>query len=154
MDGSLSRQGLILMRFHEVTHGIYFEDLDVFGVLHNARYPLLVERSIGDFWKKMGWGGLANLAESPDQFHLVRVNHFEYLRAIKDMDDVRVRVWVGKLGRTSLRFDFSFLPPDQDLVYASGHRVLVCVDRQTMVPKPWTDTFRESIAPYRSDIQP
>jgi acyl-CoA thioester hydrolase len=141
------------MRFHEVLHGIYFEDLDVFGVLHNARYPLLVERSVGDFWKKMGWGGLANLAENPDQFHLVRVNHVEYHKAIKGIDEVRTRVWVGKLGNTSLRFDFSILPTDQDIICASGYRTLVCVDRDTMRPKPWSDTFREQLKPYRSDIE-
>ena len=27
------------MRFHEVIHGVYFDDLDIFGILHNARYP-------------------------------------------------------------------------------------------------------------------
>ena len=37
-------------------HSIYFDDLDVFGVLHNARYPLLIERTIGAFWKK--WVGV------------------------------------------------------------------------------------------------
>ena len=139
------------MRFHEVLHGIYFEDLDVFGVLHNARYPLLVERSIGDFWKKMGWGGLADLAKNPDQFHLVRVNHTEYHKAIKGIDEVRVRVWVGKLGNTSLRFDFSILPTDQDIVYASGYRTLVCIDRTTMKPKPWSTQFRAQLEPYRAD---
>ena len=140
------------LRFHEVQHGIYFDDLDIFGVLHNARYPLLVERSIGDFWKKMGWGGLASLDRNPDQFHLVRVNHFEYARAIKGVDEVRVRVWVGKLGKTSLRFDFSILPTDHDTPYATGYRVLVCVDRNTMRPKPWTEEFRNQLAPYRADL--
>ena len=140
------------MRFHEVLHGIYFDDLDIFGVLHNARYPLLIERTIGDFWKKMGWGGLSDLERNPDQFHLVRVNHFEYIRAIEKVDEVRVRVWIEKLGNTSLTFGFSVSPVDEDTVCAAGYRVLVCVDQHTRLPKPWTEAFREKLGPYRKDI--
>ena len=140
------------MRFHEVLHGIYFDDLDIFGVLHNARYPLLIERTIGDFWKKMGWGGLSDLERNPDQFHLVRVNHFEYIKAIEKVDEVRVRVWIEKLGNTSLTFGFSVSPVDEDTVCAAGYRVLVCVDQHTRLPKPWTEAFREKLRPYRKDI--
>ena len=45
------------MRFHEVIHNVYFDDLDAFQILHNARYLLLIERTIGSFWRRMGWGG-------------------------------------------------------------------------------------------------
>ena len=141
------------MRFHEVNHGVYFDDLDVLGVLHNARYPLLIERTIGDFWKKMGWGGLSDLHRNPDQFHLVRVNHFEYIKAVEGVDEVRVRVWVEKLGNTSLTFGFSVLPIDEDTICASGYRVLVSVDPETRTSKPWSDSFREKLTPYRKDLK-
>lgn len=141
------------MRFHEVIHGVYFDDLDIFGVLHNARYALLLERTIGDFWKKMGWGGLAELERNPDQFHLVRVNHLEYVRAVEGIDEVRVRIWVEKLGKTSLIFGFSVLPTDEDTSFAKGHRVLVCVDPNGRTPKPWSNEFREKLKPYRADLE-
>jgi acyl-CoA thioester hydrolase len=32
------------LRFHEAIHGVYFDDLDAFQILHNARYLLLFER--------------------------------------------------------------------------------------------------------------
>ena len=139
------------MRFHEQIHGIYFDDLDIFGVLHNARYPLLIERTIGDFWKRLGWGSLAELNRNPDQFHLVRVNHFEYNKAIHGVDEVRVRVWVSKLGRTSLTFAFCIRPIDSEEDYCTGHRVLVSVDPENRKPTPWSDDFRARLAPYRSD---
>lgn len=141
------------MRFHEVIHGVYFDDLDIFGVLHNARYPLLLERTIGDFWKKMGWGGLSELHRNPDQFHLVRVNHLEYIRAVEGIDDVRVRIWVKKLGTSSLTFGFSVLPTDEDTVFAEGYRVLVCIDQDKRRPKPWSNDFREALKPYRADLE-
>ena len=37
-------------RFHEQVMGVYFDDLDAFRILHNARYLLLFERTIGSFW--------------------------------------------------------------------------------------------------------
>ena len=101
----------------------------------------------------MGWGSLARLQEDPDQFHLVRVNHFEYERAVEGVDEVRVRVWVQKLGTTSLIFSFSVLPIDEDLPYCTGHRVLVCVDPKHRQPTPWSDNFRQKLQPYRADLE-
>ena len=136
------------MRFHEDIHGIFFDDLDIFGVLHNARYPLLMERTIGSFWKKLGFGGLVDLKNNPDQFHLVRVNHFEYIRAVEGVDEVRCRIWADKLGRTSLTFGFALLPIDEDLPYCTGYRVLVCVDQRSRTPRPWSTSFRDKVRPY------
>ena len=113
------------MRFHEAVHGVYFDDLDAFQILHNARYVLLFERTIGSFWRHLGWGGPLDVQSNPDQFHLVRTNHVEYLRPVDGVGQVRVRVWVEKLGRTSLTFGFSCLPPAWHCCAA-----IVCSSRQ------------------------
>lgn len=137
------------MRFHEQVHGVYFDDLDAFQILHNARYLLYFERTVGSFWRHLGWGGLLDAQKNPDQFHLVRANHVEYLRAVEGVGEVRVRVWVEKLGTTSLTFGFHLLPLDEDVPYATGTRVIVRVDPQTRRPVPWTDGFRQALEPYR-----
>ncbi len=136
------------MRFHETTHGVYFDDLDAFQILHNARYVLLFERTIGSFWRHLGWGGPLDVQSDSDRFHLVRANHVDYLRPVKGVGEVRVRVWVHKLGRTSLTFGLRCLPLDQDLDYASGSRTIVRVSPDTWQPVPWSDSFRETMAPY------
>ncbi|MFC7467033.1 hypothetical protein ACFQVA_04470 [Actinomadura keratinilytica] len=33
---------------------VHFDDLDALGLLHNARYPLLVERAWGAHWAGLG----------------------------------------------------------------------------------------------------
>lgn len=136
------------MRFHENVHDVYFDDLDAFQVLHNARYLLMFERTIGSFWRHLGWGGLLDAQRNPDQFHLVRANHVEYLRPVYGVGQVRVRVWVQKLGRTSLTFGFRMLALDEDAEHARGTRVVVRVDPATLKPMPWTDRFRETLTPY------
>ncbi len=138
------------MRFHESVLGVYFDDLDMFGILHNARYLLFMERSIGEFWKKLGWGGFDGDAH-PDQFHLVKLNHIEYLRPVVGVGEVRVRLTVHRIGRTSLTFGFRVMPLDEDTDYAVGQRVIVCIDSETRKPTPWSHTFLEKLGPY---VQP
>ncbi len=135
-------------RFHESIHGVYFDDLDPFEILHNARYLLLFERTIGQFWHKLGWGGTLDAQRNPDQFHLVRANTVEYLRPVIGVGKVRVRLEIERLGRTSLTFRFQVLPQDQDLPYATGTRTVVRVDPGTRKPAPWSQSFRDTLEPY------
>jgi acyl-CoA thioester hydrolase len=137
------------MRFHEAIHDVYFDDLDALQILHNSRYLLLFERTIGSFWvRTMGWDGVLDQARNPDRYHLVRANQIEYLRPVTEMGQVRVRVWIEKLGRTSLTFAARILPMDEDVDYARGTRVLVSVDPTTRKPSPWSDELRKKVAPF------
>lgn len=134
-------------RFFEAIHGVYFDDLDAFGILHNARYLLYFERTVGAFWRFLGWGGTLQ-TDNPDQYHLVRANHIEYHRPVSKMGEVRVRVWIEKIGNTSLTFGCSVMPMDEDVDCATGERVLVKIDPKTRRPSEWTENFRTLIAPY------
>lgn len=142
------------MRFHERTHGVYFDDLDAFQILHNARYLILFEHAIGSFWRHLGWAGALDFNDNPDQYHLVRANHLEYERPVAGTGEVRLRVWVDALGRTSLTFGLRVMPLDQDIDHARGQRVIVRIDPKTRRPTPWSDEFRSMIAPYRRDLDP
>lgn len=136
------------MRFFEAIHGVYFDDLDAFQILHNSRYLLMFERTIGEFWGRLGFHRHLGASASPDQWHVVRENRIEYLRPVEGVGRVRVRIWIEKLGRTSLVFGFKVLPLDEDVVFATGTRVLVRIDRETRQPVPWTDDFRARLEPY------
>lgn len=136
------------VRFHENVHGIYFDDLDAFQILHNARYLLLIERTIGSFWQRLGWGDWTNMKGSPDAQHLVRANHIEYLRPVEGTGEVRVRIWIERLGETSLVFGACVMPLDEDLDYATATRAIVCIDQKTRRPAPWTPAFREKVLPF------
>jgi len=136
------------VRFHECVHGVYFDDLDAYKILHNSRYLLLFERTIGSFWQRLGWGGTLDLDENPDSMHYVRANHIEYHRPVVGVTEVRVRIWIERLGQTSLTFGFCVMPMDHDSDFATGSRVLVRVDRDTKRPAPWTPAFRERLLPY------
>lgn len=137
-------------RFHEQIHGVYFDDLDPYGILHNARYVLLFERTLGSFWQHLGLGGFQ---EEPDHAHLVRANHMEYLHPFRGTGSVRVRVHVEKLGTTSLTFGFRMMPLDSDETLAVGQRVVVHVDPEAHRPSPWTPAFRQRLAPWLPEVR-
>lgn len=136
------------MRFHETIHGVYFDDLDAFQILHNARYLLMLEHAIGEFWRQLGWGGELDFERNPDQSHLVAMNHIEYRRPFRGTGQLRIRLWIERLGGTSLTFGFRVLPMDQDVDLALGTRRIVRVDPRTRRPTPWTDGFRQGMARY------
>jgi acyl-CoA thioester hydrolase len=141
------------MRFHETIHGVYFDDLDAFHILHNARYLLLFEHAIGSFWRHLGWAGVLDFNTNPDQYHLVRANSLDYQRPVIGTGQVRVRVWVERLGRTSLTFGLRVMPLDEDIDHATGRRTVVRVDPETKRPCAWTAAFRAEIAPYCAHIE-
>jgi acyl-CoA thioester hydrolase len=140
------------MRFHETLHGVYFDDLDAFHILHNARYLLLFEHAIGSFWRRSAGPASSTSTTNPDQYHLVRANHLEYKRPVIGTGQVRVRVWVDRLGRSSLSFGLRVMPLDEDVDFATGERVVVRVDPDTKRPVAWTTGFREQIAPYTREL--
>jgi acyl-CoA thioester hydrolase len=136
-------------RFHEQIMGVYFDDLDAFRILHNARYLLLFERTLGSFWEHVGMP--YDPETQGDHQHLVRANTIEYLRPVRGIGRVRVRVWVDRIGRTSLTFGFRMMPVDEDLPYAVGTRTIVRVNSATRRPEPWTDDFRSRMAAFTGE---
>lgn len=138
-----------MARFHETTLAVYFDDLDPFQILHNARYLLIFERAIGAFWQsQMGWSGPLDLEGNPDQFHVVASNHMDYLRPFRGVGTVRARLTITKIGNSSLTFRCSILPMDEDNPHAIGERVVVSIDPKTQRPKPWSSHFRETLEPF------
>ena len=137
-----------MTRFHERIMGVYFDDLDPYQILHNARYLLLFERTLGSFWAELGYGGLQQHADGK---HLVRTNSVEYLRPYRGTGKIRIRVRIEKLGRSSLKFCFRAMPVDEDVDYATASRVVVHIDPDTWTPSPWGPDFRKRVADWVAD---
>jgi len=133
-----------MVRYHERVHGVWFDDLDPYGVLHNMRYLALVERTLSTLWREAGLGGFR---DRDDTHHLVRANHIAYLRPVRGVTRVRVRVWFARLGRTSMDYGFAILPMTDEEPCATGTRTVVCIDPATERPTPWSDAFRAVVTP-------
>jgi acyl-CoA thioester hydrolase len=131
-----------------VEHGVlvpavvHFDDLDALGLLHNARYPLMVERAWVTYWQERGFAFEGDWAAAGDACNAVKELRIGYERPVNRTGDYAVHLWLERLGRTGLTYGFRFCSADGGVTYAQGFRVLVRLDPDTMRPAPWSERFR------------
>ncbi len=124
---------------------VYWDQLDLLGVLHNGVYPVLFERARTAFWGSLGITGY----EDPhmDFPYYVVQNTVNYKQPITTEQDIAISVWIAKLGRTSLTFGHQIRDEANQLV-AEGNTTIVRVDSHSRQPIPWSNSFCEMIHPY------
>ncbi|MGW0336948.1 acyl-CoA thioesterase [Streptomyces sp. NPDC003011] len=121
---------------------VHFDDLDALGMLHNARYPLLVERAWTDLWQEHGVRFDGDWASAGDACNVVKELLIGYEIPVTRAGAYAVHLWLERLGRTGLTYGFRFCSADGATTYAHGTRVLVRLDARTMRPAPWSEEFR------------
>ncbi|MFF6992471.1 thioesterase family protein [Streptomyces sp. NPDC010273] len=131
-----------------VSHGrlvpvaVHFDDLDALGMLHNARYPLLVERAWTELWQEHGIRFDGDWATAGDACNVVKELLISYEAPVTRSGPYAVHLWLDRLGTTGLTYGFRFCSADGTTTYATGTRVLVRLDAGTLRPAPWSDAFR------------
>ncbi|MBT8226864.1 MAG: acyl-CoA thioesterase [Dactylosporangium sp.] len=126
--------------FEPVT--VHFDDLDAMGVLHNARYALLVERAYVTYWTRQGFGYTGSQSP-PDAFAVVREFFITYHVPVRQVGPLGVHLWTERIGTSSTTIGFQVLSGDRTTVHADGHRVHIKLDPATMRPSPWSAEARE-----------
>ncbi|MFJ4835189.1 acyl-CoA thioesterase [Streptomyces sp. NPDC088747] len=121
---------------------VHFDDLDALGLLHNARYPVLVERAWTALWTERGFGFEGAWAAAGDFCNAVKELRISYEAPVNRPGAYAVHLWLERLGTTGLTYGFRFCSGDGALTYAHGTRVLVRLDAGTLRPTPWSDRFR------------
>ncbi|MBL1087014.1 acyl-CoA thioesterase [Streptomyces actinomycinicus] len=131
-----------------VSHGrlipvtVHFDDLDALGLLHNARYPLMVERAWTELWYQHGVRFDGDWVAAGDACNAVKELRITYRAPVTRPGPYAVHLWLERLGTTGLTYGFRFCSADGAETYAEGSRVLVRLDATTMRPAPWSDAFR------------
>ncbi|WP_149552546.1 acyl-CoA thioesterase [Streptomyces marokkonensis] len=123
---------------------VHFDDLDALGLLHNARYPLLVERAWTELWNANGVRFEGDWAAAGDACNAVRELRVTYEAPVTRPGTYAVHLWLDRLGTTGLTYGFRFCSEDGAVTYARGSRVLVRLDAETLRPAPWSGTFRDA----------
>jgi acyl-CoA thioester hydrolase len=124
---------------------VYFDELDPMGMLHNARYALLLERTSSAFFEANGWQWERDPARNPDGHHVVREQNIRYLAPIRGTTDVIVEMWVARLGTTSATYAFEIRSADCATVHAQAQRVTIKLDPVTYQPVAWTPALRDCL---------
>ncbi|WP_077797798.1 thioesterase family protein [Streptomyces sp. JHA26] len=121
---------------------VHFDDLDALGLLHNARYPVMVERAWAELWTEHGFRFEGDWAAAGDACNAVKELTVTYEAPVTRPGAYAVHLWLERLGRTGLTYGFRFCSADGATTYAHGTRVLVRLDSETLRPAPWSEAFR------------
>lgn len=113
---------------------VHFEDLDAQGVVHNARYVLLLERAMSAYWTRNGYPWDPSSPQFMSVFFVVKEFTITYHAPITRPGPVSVQFWIDRLGTTSAVYDFRVVSQDETVTYAEGRRVQVRLDPTTLRP--------------------
>jgi acyl-CoA thioester hydrolase len=122
---------------------VFFDELDINGSLHNARFAVHVERAQSALFEQLGKGWSKPGDRDPDLRYVVRELHIEFLAPLAAPGAMLVELTAGRLGSTSATYLFRCADPDGSTTLARGHRVIVKVDGDGR-PAPWSDWYREA----------
>jgi len=121
---------------------VHFDDLDAMGVLHNARYAVLMERAVVLWWTERGVSFSGGKLTTPDAFNVVREYSITFHRPVLSTGDIAVHFWLETLGTSSADYRFRITSTDGATLFAEGRRVNIRLDPATMRPAPWTEQGR------------
>ena len=120
---------------------VFFDELDLNGALHNARFAVHVERAQSALFEELGRGWTQLADRDPDLRYVVRELHVEFLAPLQSPGSLLVELGAGRLGQTSATYLFRCADPAGDQTLAHGHRLIVKIDADGR-PAPWSPWYR------------
>ena len=121
---------------------VHFDDLDAMGIVHNARYAVLLERALSAFWTRYGFSFAGGGPTQPDVVHAVAEYAISYRAPIRGTGPIAVHFWIERLGEASATYGFRVLSDDGSVLHAEGRRVNIKLDPATLRSTPWTPLAR------------
>ncbi|MGW4466032.1 acyl-CoA thioesterase [Micromonospora sp. NPDC004704] len=118
---------------------VHFDDLDMMGIVHNAKYALLLERALTPFWADRGFAYENGQLSVPDMFHAVVELSVSFRAPIRGTGPILAHFWFERFGTTSAEYRFRLLSADGGTLHAEGRRAIVRLDPATLRPTPWTE---------------
>jgi acyl-CoA thioester hydrolase len=122
---------------------VHFDDLDAFGMLHNSRYQVMVERGWAAYWLGQGLGGESG--RDGDAFGVVKQFEVVFDMPVTRPGAYGVHFWVERVGRTSAVAGYRLCSLDGSVTYAHGTRTIVRLDPASLRPAPWSDEVRDLV---------
>ena len=124
-----------------------WKDNDVYGHVNNVEYYSYFDTVINTFLVRTG--GLD--IHSGAAIGLCAESSCRFLAALAFPDTVDAGLRVGKLGRSSVRYEIGLFRQGTEQPAAEGWFVHVFVDRQTRKPTPIPEPLRQTLTALLSD---
>ena len=115
-----------------------------------SAYARFVEIAETEFFRALGFP-YATLWDQLDIW-LPRVQaHFDYRNPVRLDELLEVEVWVGRVGRSSIRLEFLMRRSDGQ-VAAEAYLVIIAIARKDSRPVEVPQALLQALAPYRADV--
>ena len=136
----------VIPRRHRVQECVRWSDVDVSGIIRWGTYVRLIEMAETELFRAAGFP-YATLWDRLDIW-LPRVQfHLDYRNPARLDELLDIEIWVGPIGRSSIRLLFAVKKPGGDLA-AEGYLVIVSIDRKTAKAVDVPKALLHALAPY------
>jgi acyl-CoA thioester hydrolase len=137
---------------HRVQDRVRWSDIDASGIILWSAYTRLVEAAETELFRAAGFP-YATLWDQLDVW-LPRVQfHIDYRSPARLDDLLETSIGVGRIGRSSIRFEFAMNKVQAETV-AEGYLVIVAISRTDGRPVEVPGALVQALAPYRADARP
>ena len=127
----------------ELKRRLRWADADAAGRLHFPRIFELIEEAESELVRQIEWPMNRSLGYDFPRAHI----ECRFIRVISLDDPFRLRLRVGKLGRTSIRYDYQVFDADQELAIEGTMTIVVI---QNGKPTPIPETLRAALSAENS----
>ncbi|MBV8066017.1 MAG: acyl-CoA thioesterase [Actinobacteria bacterium] len=117
-----------------------FSDTDAQGIVYYGRYNPYFDLARVEYLRSLGLLRYDGAGE-----FVMRANDVEYFAPAMFDDELEIHVRVGKIGRTSITYEFAAHRVPDGTLMVTAHQTLVYVDLAERVAVPIPDDFRERI---------
>lgn len=129
---------------------IRWADSDPMGIVFYGAYVRVIGVGESEMFRSLGL--------TIDELRLRRLVwlprkalHLEFHSAAQLEEELLVKVWFGRVGRTAITMRFEFHNAADMEHRASGSLTVVCVDRDSMTPKPLPGDVKALLKKYEAD---
>ena len=130
---------------------VRFNETDAQGHVNFAWYLNYFDIALIEYLKTLGYAYAQMLADGVDMLYIDA--HAAY-RAPAYFDDLlRIHCRIGKIGSTSIRFDFQIFNPFAGRLVATGEITVVFARRDTYDKLRVPDVIRQAVAAYEGVAQ-
>lgn len=126
---------------------VRWSDVDYAGIIFYGSYIRFFEIAETELFRA---AGLA-YGDVFDRFGIFlprKTMQSEFFRPARLDDHLRVAAYIARVGKTSMTINFDVTWGDDATLGAAASQVLVCVDRQALVPRPLPPELLRALAPY------
>ena len=126
---------------------VRWSDVDYAGIIFYGAYVRFFEIAETELFRACGLA-YAEMFDRLGVFLPRKAVHAEFFKPARLDDRLRVATYVARVGKTSMTLNFDVLAPGEPVLWAAGSQVLVCVERESLQPRPLLPELLRALAPH------